>query len=91
MGQGVKKGPEAFALGLFRTSAVVLDLHNVGGLVALGALGHIELDRLAFIQRLVSLTLDRGVMYEDISATITGNESKTFFVVEPLYFSINHG
>jgi hypothetical protein len=86
-----KKNPAAFATGLFSIFSCVLNLHNVGSLVALGTLGHIELDRLAFIQRLVSLALDRGVMHEYIGAAITGNESKSFFIVEPFYFSINHG
>ncbi len=70
-----KKVPEVFATGTFKNFGCILDLYNIGGLFALGTLGHIELDRGAFFQRLVSFALNRGVMHEHISATFTGDES----------------
>ena len=39
---------------------------NVLCLQALLALGHLELDRLAFLQRAEAIGLDGGVMYENI-------------------------
>ena len=61
---------------------------NVRGLQALGAADDFEFDRLAVIQRLVAIRLDRGKMYEYIFPGLTLDEAKAFAGVEPLYCSL---
>ena len=51
---------------------------NVLGLQALGTFGHIELDRLAFLQAAETVCLDRGVMNENILARLPRDKAKTF-------------
>jgi hypothetical protein len=76
---------------LFRNKESRLDYKgHVGRLRAFGALRDLELNVLSLLQGFKAFHLDRGVMHKDISATITGNESKTFFVIEPLNFSNRH-
>src|SRR5258706_3146831 len=63
-----------------------LELHDVLRRRALLALHDLELHALAFGERLESLSLNRGVMYEAILAAVFGrDESKALGVVEPLY------
>jgi len=50
---------------------------NVLGLQALGTFGHIELDRLAFLQAAESVRLDRGVMNEYVLARLPRDKAKT--------------
>jgi hypothetical protein len=45
---------------------------------------------IAFIQGFKSLANDAGVMHKNILAGILGNKPKTFFVIEPFYFSTRH-
>jgi hypothetical protein len=61
---------------------------NVRGLQALGAADDFEFDRLAVIQRLVAIRLDRGKMYEYIFPGLTLDEAKAFAGVEPLDCSL---
>ena len=61
---------------------------NVRGLQALGAADDFEFDRLAVIQRLVAIRLDRGKMYEYIFPGLALDEAKAFAGVEPLYCSL---
>jgi hypothetical protein len=61
---------------------------NVRGLQALGAADDFEFDRLAVIQRLVAIRLDRGKMYEYIFSGLALDETKAFAGVEPLHCSL---
>jgi hypothetical protein len=62
------------------------DLRNVLGRGALLALDDVELDPLALVESLESLTLDCAVMAEYILATvIAGDEAIALLGVEPLY------
>ena len=67
------------------------DRLDVSGGRPFGALLQIELYLLAFAQGLEALTLDSGVMHEDIFAAIRRrDEAEALGVVEPLYGSCNH-
>jgi hypothetical protein len=68
--------------------ASMLEGGDVRGLQALGPLGHVEFNRLAFIQRFVSLRLNRGEMDENVLAGLPLDESKTLAGVKPLYCSL---
>src|SRR5262245_18580790 len=68
----------------------MLDLGNVGCLEPLGSLGDLEFDRLALIQGLVSVTLNRGEMDENICPILLLDESVPLAVVEPLHLSLGH-
>ncbi len=61
---------------------------NVRGLQALGAADDFELDRLAVVQRLVAIRLDRGEMYEYIFPGLALDEAKAFAGVKPLDCSL---
>jgi hypothetical protein len=67
---------------------LVLQFHNVLGLVALGALRHGELDLVTFVQGLETAALNRGMVYENIIPGIAPDETITFFVVEPLHYAL---
>jgi len=47
-----------------------------------------ELDLLPLIQRLVSVALNGGEVYEHILARLALNKSKTFRSVEPLHYTL---
>ena len=61
-----------------------LDRLYVLSLPALGALGHVELDLLAFLKRTEAVCLDGGVMDEDVLAVFTAQKSKSLGVIKPL-------
>ena len=61
---------------------------NVGGLQALGAADDFKLDRLAVVQRLVAIRLNRGEMHEDIFSALALDEAKAFAGIEPLDCSL---
>src|SRR5258708_11736402 len=61
---------------------------DVRGLQALGTLGDFEFNRLAIIQRLVSISHDRGEMYENVLAALPLDESKALAGIEPLHCSL---
>ena len=63
---------------------------NVRGLKSLGSTDDIELEPLAFGQRLEALALDRGVVNEHVLATLLLDETKTLRFVEPLHRSVCH-
>ena len=65
----------------------LLLLCDVCGLESLGPFRDIELDRITFRQGLETLSLDRGVVYEDVIATIVLDKTVALVVVEPLYFT----
>src|SRR5205807_7008920 len=58
---------------------------NVRRLLSLGALGHFELDLLAFLERLEALHVDRREVREQVfAAVVRGDEPIALRVVEPL-------
>ena len=61
-----------------------LDRLYVLCLPALGPLGHVELDLLAFLKRTEAVCLDGGVMDEDVLAVFTAQKSKSLGVIKPL-------
>jgi anti-sigma regulatory factor (Ser/Thr protein kinase) len=68
-----------------------LDRPHVGGLGALGALGHVELDGLALVQRAVAARLDGAEVHEDVLAGLRLDEAVALVGVEPLHGSNSHG
>jgi len=65
-----------------------LDRGNVLRLPALGALDHVELHLLAFLQALEAASLNRGEMHENVFAILTADETIAFGVVKPLHRSL---
>jgi hypothetical protein len=68
-----------------------LELYDVGCLGALGRFDDVELHLLALGERLEAAVLNVAEMNEHVSATFTGNEAKTFGIIEPLHGSGYHG
>jgi hypothetical protein len=67
------------------------DLLDVGGARPLGALLHIVLHLVRFLEGLEAARLDRGEVDEEILAAIVrGDEAETLGVVEPLYGTCAH-
>jgi hypothetical protein len=65
-----------------------LERLDVFRLPALGALGHVELHRLALLKALETSRLDRREMHKNVFATLTADEAVAFGVVEPLHRSL---
>src|SRR5712692_1325136 len=65
-----------------------LDSSNVLRLPALGALGHVELHGLAFLQALEAASLNSGEMHENVLAILTADETIALGVVKPLHCSL---
>jgi hypothetical protein len=65
-----------------------LESGDVRGLQALGALRHFEFNGLSFVQRLVTLGLNRREVYEDVLAGLALDESKALASIEPLYCTL---
>src|SRR3954454_24906386 len=64
---------------------------DVGGLRALLALGHLELDPLVLVQAAVAGGLDGREVGEDVGAAVVrGDEPKALLSVEPLHDAGNH-
>jgi hypothetical protein len=61
---------------------------NVRGLQALGAADDFEFDRLAVVQGLVAIRLNRGKMYEYIFPGLALDETKALAGVKPLHCSL---
>ncbi len=76
----------------YRLSAefVGLESLDVFGLQALGALGDIELHRLAFLQALETARLDGREMHENVFARLAADKAVALGVIEPLYCSLFH-
>jgi hypothetical protein len=60
----------------------------VRSLQALGAASDFEFNRLAFVQRLIALSLNGGEVDENVLAGLALDESKALTGVEPLYGSL---
>src|SRR5262249_11193159 len=65
-------------------------LPDVAGLQALRPLHDLELDALAFGERLETFSLDRGEMHEHVLATLLRDETEALRVVEPLHGTRRH-
>lgn len=89
-GKGLKMKKPRIAPGLEVVVAYVLDLLDIGGLEALGALHNVKGDALAFLERLETLRLDRGKMYEYIFTVLLLQKTKPLAVIEPLHFTFSH-
>jgi hypothetical protein len=77
--------PRGFALG-----RPELDYLHVLCLPALGALGDVELNALAFLKRTEAVRLDGGVMDEDVLAVFAAQKSKSLGVIKPLNCALFH-
>jgi hypothetical protein len=67
---------------------VGLEAGNVRGLETFGPTRNFKFNRLAFVQRFVSISLNCGKVYEHIFAGLALDESKAFAGVKPLYGSL---
>jgi hypothetical protein len=65
-----------------------LQAGDVRCLQALGAAGHFELNRLAFVQRFVPVRLDSGKVDENVLAGLALDESESLAGIEPLHCSL---
>src|SRR5207249_10947992 len=65
-------------------------LADVPRLQALRAIGHVELDLLAFSQRPETIALDGRVVHEHVLAALLGDEAETLRFVEPLHRTTRH-
>src|SRR5580765_260879 len=61
-----------------------LDLGDVAGLRALGAVDDLELHCLALFERTEAVALNGGVVHEDVTASVALDEPVALGVVEPL-------
>src|SRR5215472_6078554 len=74
-----------------RRSERLSDGTDLRGLRTLGALGHVVLDLLVFLEGAVPGRLDRGEVDEDVRAAVIGcDETKALVRVEPLYGPLSH-
>src|SRR2546422_5660392 len=71
-----------------RARAGGLEASDVRRLQALGAGGHFEFNRLAFVQRFVPLRLDGGKVDENVLAGLALDEPESLTGVEPLHCSL---
>jgi hypothetical protein len=69
----------------------MLNLSNVLRLKSLGTLGRLEFDGIAFVQRPKTITLDIGVMNENVPLVLLLlNEAVAFTLVEPFDLTYYH-
>src|SRR5881409_3321740 len=66
-------------------ASAVLDLADPLGLRALGGVSNLELNLLALFERLVAISLDGGVVDENVGAVLPRDESIALCVVEPFH------
>jgi hypothetical protein len=79
-----KRGESAYA----NSPLSRLEAGDVRCLQTLGATGNFEFNRLAFVQRLISLRLNGGEMNENIFAGLALNEPESLAGIEPLHCSL---
>jgi len=72
------------------TLELFLGLANVGGLEALRAPRHFELDLVTLGQALEALGLNGAEVYEHVLAVLLGDETEPLRIVEPLHASLSH-
>jgi hypothetical protein len=87
MAASKKKGEARLRLRLF-LGALRLEGGYGLSLQALGARANLEFNRLAFVQRLVALRLNRGVVDENVLAGLALDETEALAGVKPLYCSL---
>src|SRR5580704_15068262 len=63
---------------------------DVGGLRALRALGHLELHVLVLLEAAEAVTIDHGVVHEDVRSVGAGDKAVALLRVEPLDGSLRH-
>src|SRR5437868_12267653 len=63
---------------------------DVLGLESLGALHHVKLDCLAFLQAAKATCLDGRKMHENVVARLAADETEAFGVVKPFHCSLFH-
>src|SRR5829696_9125606 len=68
-----------------------LERPHVRGLRALRALGHVELDGLALVQRAVAARLNGAEVHEDVLARLRLDKTIALVSVEPLDGANSHG
>jgi len=71
-----------------RARFLPLEGGDVRSLETLGASGDLEFNRLTFVQRFISLRLNRGEMDENVLAGLALDESKSLAGIEPLHCSL---
>src|SRR6266852_1669819 len=64
-------------------------LRHVRRLRPLGPLHNLEFDRISFLQCPVTVSDNRGIMYEHIRPILAPDESVSFRIIEPLYCSLH--
>src|SRR5437660_5540756 len=75
----------------FRRCAGLSDRADVLGLRALSALGRGELDPLVVLEAAVTVSLDGGVVNEDVGGAVVGGDETIALVgVEPLHCALSH-
>lgn len=62
---------------------------HIHGLFAFGAVGDLELNRLAFVKRLESSCNNPRVVHENLLAALLRNESVAFLAIEPFYLTFH--
>jgi hypothetical protein len=67
-----------------------LDSPDVLGLQAFRPFYDVELNRLTFLERAKSLTLDGRMMHEHVFAVCTAKEAESLRIVKPFYCSLFH-
>ena len=71
--------------GPFNSDQLVSERPDVLSFLALTAGSNVELDTLALLQRLVAVTLNVGVVNENVFATLTCYESEALLGIEELH------
>jgi hypothetical protein len=71
-----------------RPKQVGLESGDVCGLETLGTTSDFKFNRLAFVQRFVTISLNGGEVYEYVFAGLALDESKALAGVKPLYGSL---
>jgi len=82
-----KDDPEDVPFSLVRGCLQNLD---VLCLPALGALGHVELHSLTFLQTLEAIRLDGGEVNEHVLTILAAQKSEPFCIVKPFHCSLFH-
>ena len=72
------------------TTAATLRSANVAGFFALAAGSRLELHAVALAERAVAVTLDVGVVNEDVVADLAGDETEAPLVAEELHGTCRH-
>jgi hypothetical protein len=74
----------------FLNFGLKLNLYYVYRLRAFFALAYLELYFLAFVKGLKTIALDRGIMDEDVAASLFLDKSIAFGIVKPLHLARCH-